>query len=167
MLLWVFIGLLGGFAFVFLTRLYWGDAANQQDAPPLVRSPLVTLAVVTLITALVVMIATGRLHWLSALFTGLVPFLRRLTSLLRFAPLLQNLFGRAPPKPDAAPPARSATLTLADARAMLEVSANASKADIIAAHRRLMARNHPDRGGSNYIAAQLNSAKELLLEQFG
>jgi len=164
-MLWVFIGLLGGFAFVFLTRLYWGEAANQRDAPAIVRSPLVTLAIITLIAALVVMLASGRLHWLSALFTGLIPFLRRVTSLLRFAPLLQNLFGRSPPKPGQARPPAETTLTPAQARAMLEVDAAASKDDIIAAHRRLMARNHPDRGGSNYIAAQLNAAKELLLEQ--
>ena len=164
-MLWVFIGLLGGFALVFLTRLFWGEAANHKDAPAIVRSPLVTLAIITLITALVVMIATGRLHWLSALFTGLIPFLRRLTSLLRFAPLLQNLFGRTPPKPGQPRPPADSTLTLAQARAMLEVDATASKDEIVNAHRRLMARNHPDRGGSNFIAAQLNAAKDMLLEQ--
>lgn len=162
-MLWVLIGLLGGFAFVFLTRLYWGDKLNQQDARPLERSPLVTLAIITLIAALIIMIATGRLHWLSAAFTAAVPFLRRVTSLLRFAPSLYKLFGRLPPKPAAA--ASASTLTVEQARAMLEVPPTASKPDIVAAHRRLMVRNHPDRGGSNYIAAQLNNARDLLLEQ--
>lgn len=161
----VLIGVLGGFAFVFLTRLYWRDAANRKDSGPIQRSPLITLAVITLIIALIMMIATGRLHWLSAALTGAVPFLRRLTSLLRFAPLLQKLLGRKPGGPAAKAPVASSALTVDQARAMLEVLPSASKPDIVAAHRRLMVRNHPDRGGSNYIAAQLNSARDLLLKE--
>ena len=169
-MLWVFIGLLGGIAFVFLTRLFWrdpssGSADNEQskNAP---RQPIVTLAIVMLVLALLAMIATGRLHWLSAAIAGAIPFLRRMTQLLRFAPLLgrlfPGLFKTAATRSQPRPPAASA-LTKDQARAMLAVAAGATREDIVQAHRRLMARNHPDRGGSNYIAAQLNEAKELLL----
>lgn len=169
-MLWVFIGLLGSIAFVFLTRLFWSDPVNgsaetkQPNNWP--RQPIVTLAIGTLVLALVVMIATGRLHWLSAAITGAIPFLRRFVQLIRFAPLLKRfmpgLFKTARTRRPNGPPAQS-SLTKDQARAMLEVARGAGREDIVAAHRRLMARNHPDRGGSNYIAAQLNEAKELLL----
>jgi len=49
------------------------------------------------------------------------------------------------------------------ARKMLGVTSHASRDEIIAAHRRLVTRVHPDHGGSEGLAAELNSARDLLL----
>ena len=53
----------------------------------------------------------------------------------------------------------------ATARQILELEEDASKQDILAAHKRMMAKNHPDKGGSTYLASQINQAKDLLLDE--
>lgn len=45
---------------------------------------------------------------------------------------------------------------------ILGLEVNASKEDITKAHKRLIQRLHPDRGGSDYLAAKINAAKDKL-----
>ena len=54
-------------------------------------------------------------------------------------------------------------MTRAQALHVLGLDETASDDEIREAHRRLMLANHPDRGGSTYIASQINRAKETLL----
>ena len=55
-------------------------------------------------------------------------------------------------------------LTEAEARAILGVSADATTQDIQAAWRRLMARAHPDQGGTEGLAARVNAARDRLIK---
>lgn len=47
---------------------------------------------------------------------------------------------------------------------ILGLPTSASQEDIIKTHKRLMQRIHPDRGGSDYLAAKINAAKDQLIK---
>ena len=54
-------------------------------------------------------------------------------------------------------------MTRSAAHAILGLEEGASKEQIIAAHGRLIQRLHPDRGGSTFLAAKINQARDVLL----
>jgi hypothetical protein len=54
--------------------------------------------------------------------------------------------------------------SLTEARAILGVGPQASKAEIQAAYSRLIRMAHPDKGGTAGLAAQLNAARDRLLD---
>ena len=96
----------------------------------------------------VLSVARGSYIWAAALFVAGLYL------------VLQSRIRTTTPKP-AVPVGPQ--MSKAEARAILSVSENASSADIQAAWKRLMARTHPDQGGSEGLAARVNAARDRLL----
>ncbi|MBU8539830.1 J domain-containing protein [Falsiroseomonas tokyonensis] len=80
-------------------------------------------------------------------------------------PLLEAWLDRSHPdwREAAPPPPPGGPMGRAEALAVLGLAEGASPEAIRAAHRRLMRSAHPDQGGSDWLAARLNAARDALL----
>jgi hypothetical protein len=101
--------------------------------------------------------------------TGKAPMAIFALSLL--APMVWDRMGgrrpaasRPPPGGDGSRPASGGgRMTREEAYSVLGLAAGASAADIQAAYLRLMRAAHPDNGGSDWLAARVNMARDTLV----
>lgn len=122
---------------------------------------------------LLFMILTGRAHVLTAAFAALIPIARRLPAMLRYIPMVRRVLGDQKESPggeqrhSAQSPTVNGQLSVSEACEILGVAPDCSREEVITAHRRLMQKIHPDRGGNDYLAAKVNEAKAVMLRHRG
>jgi hypothetical protein len=120
-------------------------------------SSLLTLSVVLGVLGLVLLFRGGFMIGIPALAAAGVAYYRY--------GQLKRLAGQPSARPEAAKMARGngGDMDRTQALAVLGLPESASDADISAAHRRLITGLHPDQGGSDFLAAQINEARDVLL----
>ena len=148
------------FILVVAATLFWLNQTMRHRSPDL-RLHYQKLITAALLLILALLTLTGRLPWPVALVLTALPLLRA-----------GRRWRRIETEPDPAAGAddqRSGRTTAPDGMSreealdILGLAPDAGRDDIVLAHRRLMQKLHPDRGGSHYLASKINRAKDLLL----
>ncbi len=118
---------------------------------------------------------TGHLNIITAAIAGLIALFPKFLQFARFLPLISRLFqqknsqqqqtrqqqGHEGGKQQTAQGKKA--MSTNEAMEVLALKPGYKKEDVIQAHRRMMQKVHPDRGGSDYLAAQINAAKDVLI----
>ncbi|WP_423905945.1 DnaJ domain-containing protein [Candidatus Spongiihabitans sp.] len=140
--------------------LAWYQRVDNQQR----NRSLLSILLYGTAAALLILVLTGRIPWLFALFGAAVPWINRALTVRQ----MWNRFNQSRHNNTNSDRSRSSTIakmTREEAYKILDLPVGASQQDIIDAHRRLIQKIHPDRGGSDFLAAQINQAKDTLLNQ--
>jgi len=136
----------------------------QASSPEKRRAEYIKLGLGIAVVVVIGLTLTGRMHWIGAALTGLLVGLRQLLpTLIRLFPMLASLRGKQAAANEAKPPSSGPTMSPTEALAVLGLEEGASEEEIIVAHRKMIQKIHPDRGGSDYLAAKINQAKDTLI----
>lgn len=118
---------------------------------------------------LIILVLLGRLHWISAGIAALLPLAQKLFYTgMRVMPFLkywqtQKQKGDSSSDQQASSNTFSGKMSVAEAQEIMGLDTIENAAQVSKRHKQLMQKMHPDRGGSDYLAAQINQAKETLI----
>ena len=151
-------------ALVALAGIMWYLGWYNRATPEQRNRSLRSILLYGVGAAILVLVLTGRIPWLFAMISAAVPWLNRALAAKRAWKSFEefNKPGQSPGQ-NTQPPG-SSHVGIEEAYQILGLEPGATEQEIIDAHRKLMQKIHPDRGGSDYLAARINQAKATLLK---
>lgn len=157
---------------VLLVLVYWFIHSVQKMPVAVIKAKLGKAGWVLAGLIVLWLVGSGKLNWLFAMLGVAIAFVMRLMPVfLHYAPQFQRLwqlFKSGAEQSEARTSGNSARsmggLSKEEALEILGLKAGATDEEIIQAHRKLIARLHPDKGGSSYLSARINLAKRVLLQ---
>ncbi len=151
-----------------ITLVFMAFGNYKRQTPEQKRKSLWRLGIGAFLGLLIFLVVTGRMHWLGALLGALLPFIQvgirylsvQLPRWLNHK--VEEIHNQHRPNPT----------SLQEALDTLGLKGNLYKGEINAdmvtdAHRRLIQKLHPDRGGNDYLASKINEARDKLLAALG
>lgn len=159
---------------VIVTCIVIFSARYKKMDPAQKRNALWRMGTGIFLGLLVLLVVTGKMHWLGAALGALIPFMRNAYGLI--SQVLPYWLERKKNQQNAehtessAPRHPLVPMPIQEALDVLGLSGDIAQGEITEtmvqeAHRRLIQKLHPDRGGNDYLAAKINQARDLLIEQ--
>lgn len=148
---------------IFLTVKYIRKQPAEKHRSLFIQYGLYGLAIL-----FIILVITGRIHWIAGAIAAVLPIAQRFIGLaIRAMPFLQKAQQAYSQHNDQQKNnITENTMDLSQALQVFGFDSNdprPTKDEVVKRHRELMQKNHPDRGGSDFLAAQINQAKDILL----
>lgn len=140
----------------------FGYSWLKRQPPGKKRRVVLRTVFVLVMAALIFLVITGRIHWVGAALAALLPAIKLAVQLAaQFWPFIKQHKASSPPP--------SAVMTPEEAAEILGIKerfeqGQLSREELLRAHKALIQKVHPDRGGNDYLAARVNQAKEVLMK---
>jgi len=120
----------------------------------------------TAAATILALVLAGRAPWLMGLLAALLALAARAAQLLPYIAIFKKILGgrsNSAQSDSAVGSPSDSIMSRQEAADILGVEVNATRDEVRLAHKKLIQKLHPDRGGSDALAKQINTAKDVLL----